>query len=184
MANYEAWIIGDSAPELWKTRAIGAPDGAVLEQSSKGYLTLAILMRSPTETEIALAKSGSVETAFYANAPFWLGMFRFVEDRSIYFDVTFDITKYPAYELQARIENIKNAGLVFIPLIDTNTGIVRSIRVATLPAAFIGSLYLCVSDPLPSGFSRKYNAWLNQVYQFQTADLWSQGKETGYLGEE
>lgn len=181
----EKWSVGEKAPGVWGEDTIGKSDGAILEQSSDGSLTLALLLQRPTKQEIRLIEQSTIESACYFKPPFWLGMLRFAENRELSFDISFDITVYPIIEQQYRINCIKSKRLLFVVLIDTVDGIVKAIRAVTMSDAFCKSLYLYVGDPHSSDFTANYEAWRNKIYHtYDIPALWEVGNDTGIFGKD
>lgn len=178
----DLWKVGQPVPGAFG-ELLWHDDGAILEQGPDGDLNLALMLSSPNKSEIAIARKSAVEVSVITHGPFWLGMIRFAEDKQLMFDMQFDITKYPVEQQPLRIAKIKENNALFMFLIDTENGLLQSMRFMTTPNKFRESLYLAVSDPRGANFSREYESWIQEIYKKPLLELWRFGTKCGVLGE-
>lgn len=165
---------------------LGAPDGATLLLDGSGFL-LALHISNPDEKETALCAKGAVETAYCRQDAYWLGLIRFRDEPSFSFDFPFDITKHPGGDLQSALSAVCGTNLLLTVLIDTSDACVRSIRLVSMPDAFIDSLREACRLQASWGphFPAVYSMWRNDLYHsYPTIDgLWQAACKSGNLGD-
>ena len=183
--RFEAWVVGKTAPGEFGRKFRGCADGATMLVDKLGRLTLVLHMEAPDRTEILSCKQHKIETAYYAEGPFWLGQIRFVENKKLSFDFSLDITTGGKEGRQELIEKIKRNNVLLVVLIDTRYAKLMSFRAVSMPPAFHEGLYLSLAEqPGIKNFSVKYEDWNNKIYmEYESNELWRMSRRSGVMGE-
>ena len=69
--------------------------------------------------EILSCQKHTIESAYYAEGPFWLEQIRFAENKKFIFDFPFNLAAYPKKERAERTQTIKASNNCSVVLINT-----------------------------------------------------------------
>jgi hypothetical protein len=136
---------------------------------------------SDTEDLAKMMTELPIETAYYSNGVFWAGLLKI----GCYLaDISFDPMKHVKAYHSFKADFFRNNRLVTILGIDTDSMIVKAIRVASYPPKLLDSLYLTFANFTPKdSYSDVYDVFLQAMDGFPLEFLWLVFEEAGFFGE-
>lgn len=150
----------------------GSQGGASLSYNTeKKGLSLYIGLPNPTSNEVRDINSGVIRFALYPNEELSTSIVMIKFGMDLSFDLTFDINTLPADESGELVAN----GLD-IYLIDTNTGVLKTMRLIGLGEDILTALGgITKNDGRYT--TEEYWAWIkNNVYEKSVPQLWSESE--------
>ncbi len=180
MDDFMLLKVGEPLPPQLRGNLI---EGAVLVQDRDGGLMLLLGLPGPSEEEVAAVKSGRLDMSYVTDdtESFWMGLLS-VRD-VLDFDFTFDITRYPLEEREARLLALTRSNLLHVVLVNTITDIIKAQRVGNVSMKFMRSMYSASSAALGiPDYGERYSSWIDEMYRLPVKELCRAGTPAGYLG--
>lgn len=163
------------------TRNFQGLDGAVLEAFPEGEgLIYTLYLRNPSAKEIRLIQESKINVRLLEDTPYCLPLIQFGSNKLI-FEMSFDPTLYPD---DRALQIGRSNNLITIVLVDSETNVVRALRNANLPLAFIEKCSnIWKSAFADVHFSENYKKWYASKQQIHLEKLWDRAIYLGKLGE-
>lgn len=138
--NVAVFAVGEPAPGVFKDFITTRNDGAILLQDNTSFV-LVLYIKTTNSREIFSCQKHTIESAYYAEGPFWLEQIRFAENKKFIFDFPFNLAAYPKKERAERTQTIKASNNCSVVLINTTDALVHALRMVTIPPELHASLY-------------------------------------------
>ena len=184
-SNIGVFTVGEPAPGVFKDFTT-RNDGATLLQDDLGFV-LVLHIKMPNSREIFSCQKHTIESAYYAEGPFWLGQIRFAENKKFMFDFPFNLAAYPQKERAERIQTIKTSNTCSVVLINRTDTLVHALRLVTIPPELHESLYLSCYGQMQveddTVFSIDFDNWRSALYnRYSPEELWRASRRSGVFG--
>lgn len=154
----------------------------LLEWDRSGYM-LIVALPSMTQKEAEIVKRNKVQVNALVKGAFVLPFWRFAAS-NLYGETPFDPTAYRS-SLPESIREIPQTNLITIVGLDSTSMIIRVLRVANLPAAWLQRVVPAWEpaweDP---AYSSRYGAWLDRLATLPLDEIAQRAERLGYLGED
>lgn len=147
-------------------------DGALLEYGKDGGFYVAVYLHGMTAQEESALRKSRIRARYIREEECFLLLIQVYG--GLIFELPFAPRKY-----RDRSVSVEQTGLVQFLFIDSSSGILRGVRMATPPQLAWRALAESISLPA----SRNYDAWLEKLMQDETETLWGFGVEGGSFGE-
>lgn len=153
-------------------------DGAHFEADQRGFLFLIYLSAMNSKERRAL-KSEIIRSRVLKDDNKLLTLIKFGTSDLI-FELSFDPNLYK----DNRSEQINKVNTVQVVGIDSRDNTLQALRLASVPKNLLGTWRDCFqSAKEDDSFSKKYGAWLDQLYsRHSVLDLWNVAENTGTFG--
>jgi hypothetical protein len=171
--------VGEEAPRnFWRKGSLTA-DGAALDLAEDGQPFISFFLRDMTEKEAEHIGGGKIETAYWLDRGFWLGLLKIGE---MLFEITFDpMVHYLSYQGFSRDLFRENRAVTIIG-IDTADMVVRALRASTYPWKFLSGLFEAFDGFYPrDSYTKEYRRLLESFAPLPL--LWENFTPGGYFGE-
>lgn len=152
----------------------------LLEWDRSGYM-LIVALPEMSLAEAEIIKHNMVEVSALIEGSFVLPLWDF-ETTLLYGETPFDPTAYRA-TLPESVREIPQANLVTIVGLDSDSMLVRALRVANLPAGWrrvVPAWEPAWGDP---AYSSQYAAWLDRIATLPLDEVERRAERLGLLGE-
>lgn len=168
MVNFES---SKTAPApFWPT---GIRDGARMECSKESEFYIAVYLNGMTKKEETALRKSKINTRYIQDGGCFLLLVQFSGENLI-LELPFDPTIY-----NDRAVSINAMGIVQFLFIDSSSGILRGLRIATPPQ----KAWRAFADSVALPMATKYDTWLNGLMRKSTDDLWGIAIDGGSFGE-
>lgn len=153
----------------------------LLEWDVSGYM-LIIALPGMTDEEASVVRQNRVAVKAVIDGSFVLPLWAF-EGSPLYGETPFDPTAYRS-SLPESIREIPQTNLITIVGLDSTSMIIRVLRVANLPAAWLQRVVpaweLAWEDP---EYRSRYAAWLDRLATLSLDEVKRRTERLGFLGE-
>jgi len=177
--------VGSPAPEQVFPPRLRGMSCAVMDQlsdDSGGYgIYITICLDRMTDKEEMSLRTEPIKTAYVADGPYFLALFNISGVGE--FDATYDPCIRPPDDFAERLAAWQGQNLVTILGVDSSTGILCSIRAATMPKKFHAALMRTLIQPHGPSFSQEYDEWLEVQYRTPVKRLWETAEYAGRFGD-
>lgn len=159
-------------------------DGARMFHFKTGMLTICLYLRGISPTEKEAIRYNKILCRYHRENNFILAFLRFAGTPLI-FELSFDPTIYPEPEWNARQQNIEQTNIVTILGIDTENGLLKSIRRANLPQKLWEQWKECWGAAYYTPrYSTEYGKWLKKLEsKYSVMESWERAHDAGTFGE-
>jgi hypothetical protein len=156
-------------------------DGTAFNLTEEGRPFFVINLRQMSEEEAELINSSKIESVYWSEGGFWLGVLKMGEMlQQLAFDPMQHFRGYGDFSPDLFSEN----RLATFVGIDAESKIIRALRVATYPHQFRVSLYQAFQDFQPrEDYTEVYSQLIWKFDQLPLSTLWKNFTPSGYFGE-
>lgn len=171
--------------KLFNIGAIRGLDSAIVFEAlenNSGY-TLNIYMSNMSQMEADLISTAPLNVRVMKDTPYFtLPIVRFGNSYLV-FEIFFDPT---AYKDNRAMQLALNNNMVHIVGIDSNTNIIKALRLASMPRklrdVWVASWSAAMSE---DNFSGRYSRWYQDISRrYSLMELWERATPVGQFGEE
>lgn len=177
-------IVGEVAPEpFWPTTT---KNGTRIRQSMEGWFCLASYLMDITQEEEDYYTFNEIKAKYIIDntESLLLTIIRYDGTDTIH-EIIYDPTIYPNDEWASRQSGLENCNNFLILLIDSSTGILRSMRRVKLPLPlWLLWIYVWGKALTINNYSKIYKEWLSDASTLPVMALWDLGQDVGYFGED
>lgn len=155
----------------------------LLEWDKGGYM-LIVALPGMTASEADTVKRNRVRVSAFVEGAYVLPLWRFVGS-NLFGETPFDPTAYQKHVPESS-SLLLTTNLVAVVGVDSSTMIVRSLRVANLPSAWLRCVKAAWQTAWVSpGYSVGYSRWLDGVIsKFTVEELEQRAEYLGHLGDQ
>lgn len=174
--------VGEIYPLFEKSmKQMKGKDGAVFEAMSMGDgYVFTVFYNQPLAAETEIFSQKPIHVRLLIEHPFCLPLIQFGDTRML-FEMSLDPT---LYQDKRATQFISINNLCTFVLVDSQSGIVRSLRASNFPLRMITlcAQYWAHAFDVPN-YSAQYLAWYQNKQNIPLEKLWTQALDVGKMGE-